>query len=952
MPDLSKKIIKPRLDLIGKERLIEKNLIHKAILSRNHANNIIPKYPTNEGVVVHAGKKYGEPEYRFKKRGGGAGIPESDSFWFEKKDNNEVVLHLILEAYRENQDEIPLNMKNISLALNYKQGTEVKSLPLTVKQTPFVKAVNILKDIHAEAVIPAFDVDSVVSSLTSDNGIDATITVDSEIWWQKPTQNQQPTTSFTGEWKTTYGIVRLIQNGTKITGDYDVGKGPFVGSVRGNRFTGTFVNNGMKKTGEVYWNINGNNINGKWRWKGSGNWLPWTGTKISSKKPKLKYTNTKKPAETWTGTWGSNHGPLRLVQQGNMVYGDYAKVNGTIEAKIVRNMLRGVFTNNGKPGIFEWKMNGQKFTGNWKWRGATKWSGAWNGQLKSKTKPTLTSKMKSKIKFIPILDTRLVGRILTPLSTASTAVNKVNHQYTINVSFDRNDQQVFGDLVGSFISEEYKWIPKRMDKDGEVYDIFYRATNKLDEFCFLPQVFRIQVSDIKPEPKMSIAMQSDDAADLNKYKILVTMQIAPYFHPNAKKDLYETISLETAGSVKYPKLSFKGYKKARFVVDPAYGGENSVFRGKVNENVDEINPSTGFNLSVECNFESFDYLKRELIDGITIGHVIFDLEQHTSEGEEVVQSQQIPVELNLRKLTGFHIPNTVIETVEDWEDLQRFKEDNQDSENGDQEDEDSNGGNKKFIDKLLDFLDDATKKREEEQENQEGEDEEESVLPTAPYGTLLTNPYNQELEIGNVSITLLSEVGDLVYDVDLDIETGERLWPTSIMPAGIKPLPLDQNDVDTIDDETRVWTHLQVEPYSVKFTTDPEAVLGKIIDYASGDFQEWNLRIECGVFANWDRISAEDREKYNDISRIEVQIKKPSGEVEGVLLSHDEPSKNLSMSRSLSEILNSQQTDDKKYATRQKNIYLINEGDWSEWQELEETTSVDNLWITPIIETE
>lgn len=89
-------------------------------------------------------------------------------------------------------------------------------------------------------------------------------------------------------------------------------------------------------------------------------------------------------ADGWLGDWSSTFGQLRLVQDGDRVFGDYADI-GTIEGTVGPDgrTLRGtfVYATDGRWGTFEWVRSGDRFDGTWRWSGGvTKpGDGAWTG---------------------------------------------------------------------------------------------------------------------------------------------------------------------------------------------------------------------------------------------------------------------------------------------------------------------------------------------------------------------------------------------------------------------------------------------------------------------------------------------------------------------------------------------------------------------------------------------
>lgn len=98
----------------------------------------------------------------------------------------------------------------------------------------------------------------------------------------------------------------------------------------------------------------------------------------------------------WTGTWDTEHGELRLKENGSFVYGDYGDV-GIIEGVKVSTArgetLRVRFTrDNGSFGYTEWAESGDdgnRFTGRWVWKG--KPMPTWNDQSIARWRGTRTN---------------------------------------------------------------------------------------------------------------------------------------------------------------------------------------------------------------------------------------------------------------------------------------------------------------------------------------------------------------------------------------------------------------------------------------------------------------------------------------------------------------------------------------------------------------------------------
>ena len=81
-------------------------------------------------------------------------------------------------------------------------------------------------------------------------------------------------------------------------------------------------------------------------------------------------------AQEWQGAWNTTYGQIRLVEDGDYVYGDYGNI-GTIEGVLVngKQVLRAVFTRRDtkQTGYVEWVQSGDdgnRITGRWNWTSA------------------------------------------------------------------------------------------------------------------------------------------------------------------------------------------------------------------------------------------------------------------------------------------------------------------------------------------------------------------------------------------------------------------------------------------------------------------------------------------------------------------------------------------------------------------------------------------------------
>ena len=107
--------------------------------------------------------------------------------------------------------------------------------------------------------------------------------------------------------------------------------------------------------------------------------------------------------EPWEGTWTTTYGEVRLIEEGDYVYGDYGAI-GTIQAitNEDKSIMRGIFTRtNGDVGYIEWVQSGDdgnRFTGRWKWQanGFPEWNAQtggtkWRGDRRNSASPRLVT---------------------------------------------------------------------------------------------------------------------------------------------------------------------------------------------------------------------------------------------------------------------------------------------------------------------------------------------------------------------------------------------------------------------------------------------------------------------------------------------------------------------------------------------------------------------------------
>lgn len=207
---------------------------------------------------------------------------------------------------------------------------------------------------------------------------------------------------FTGKWKTDYGEMNLVQNGTSLTGNYGWDNGKIEGTVNGNTATGTWSEAPDYKppdsAGDFVFTLASDckSFKGQWRY-GTCEWdgdiygkrssPPVNPTPDTPVTPVTPVTPT--PQGPWiAGTWNTQWGQMVLTQSGNTVSGTYTHDNGKITGTISGNSFSGWWSESpsysppNDAGQVELTISGdhKTMTGRWRYGSSGKWyENDWKG---------------------------------------------------------------------------------------------------------------------------------------------------------------------------------------------------------------------------------------------------------------------------------------------------------------------------------------------------------------------------------------------------------------------------------------------------------------------------------------------------------------------------------------------------------------------------------------------
>ena len=179
---------------------------------------------------------------------------------------------------------------------------------------------------------------------------------------------------FDGEWRTTIGIVKLVQNGEAVTGKYGPnGRFPLKGTVKGNVLSFDYEEGQAKGNGEYTLDATGNAFTGKFQIRGgrSGVWNGW--------RPDPRARGDK-PASL-AGLWLTELGLMDLSQEGAKVKGRAAlRGSSTLEGDAAGRRLdfRYQTFRTGR-GWFDFDADGKSFAGAANTDGFAQWFG-WKGR--------------------------------------------------------------------------------------------------------------------------------------------------------------------------------------------------------------------------------------------------------------------------------------------------------------------------------------------------------------------------------------------------------------------------------------------------------------------------------------------------------------------------------------------------------------------------------------------
>jgi len=96
---------------------------------------------------------------------------------------------------------------------------------------------------------------------------------------------EAPAPTYAGLWETSYGRMRLTQEGSTVSGEYSyTATSTIAGEVEGNRLTFEYTEEATRGEGWYELAEDGESFKGRWRAEGSERWSHWRGTRVHPEK--------------------------------------------------------------------------------------------------------------------------------------------------------------------------------------------------------------------------------------------------------------------------------------------------------------------------------------------------------------------------------------------------------------------------------------------------------------------------------------------------------------------------------------------------------------------------------------------------------------------------------------------------------------------------------------------
>lgn len=397
--------------------------------------------------------------------------------------------------------------------------------------------------------------------------------------------------------------------------------------------------------------------------------------------------------------------------------------------------------------------------------------------------------------------------------------------------------------------------------------VYFKDPLKEDAIYFLPQEYRI-----KALPNNAPDMRTEIVKENGENKVLMSFTIAPYIHPNAKRDAYRIFQKRKGKN--YCELRYGGYENARF----EYGGEmaggklygEDGFTSIESEGSIEAGPDSHFFIVMKVPHDNLVSLFQDKImtDGIVIGHVYFKVTDGIQ--NETLELDPIPVLLDLHKLAGIQPDVRELECT--W----------------------------------------------------------------PKYAANITNRGQYPIEIGGAAMSVLHWDDNKVKVKDARHDLKHRTaWPVILHTGESMKVEIDSDQAEKIKHkkllgigkvDTDYWNELVCEPYHIRVLDDSlKEIMVSTNESATYDHDTWTLSVICNF--RWS--------DYPDLTALQIELKNKFGLDETVTLTNGDEKPKIPMVSNLNADMHSQQAGDRLFEYRIRIITMCGPKNpaWSDWAE-------------------
>ncbi len=140
------------------------------------------------------------------------------------------------------------------------------------------------------------------------------------------------------------------------------------------------------------------------------------------------------------------------------------------------------------------------------------------------------------------------------------------------------------------------------------------------------------------------------------------------------------------------------------------------------------------------------------------------------------------------------------------------------------------------------------------------------------------------------------------------------------------------------EDTDEIWNAIQVVLTGQGLTKDPAQLLNYIHEISPSTPLLWKIKVECPLF-----LAPQISDDYASLYRVMVEIDRPGYSAEQVLLGRDKADGEVTMQRSLRDLIGEDLEAVNSFTYRVRNIYYDHEGGWSE----ERSAEGENLFVFP-----